>query len=205
MQTEVGQTNRLETFAQRVSPIRVDQNTLIKTEPRFGGVELEWMQTEFDYPSTIFVGFTDSEQAKNTSANDWQKNPKYIVTDMAVGVEARTGIRNPIHSLRAVLTMLATIEQVAQTVRPFTHIVRANELSEPYFAFLTKMGMYHLSDARGMISDTPQMFRDVEILYACDYPTNKLGMLKKYVISDFVDALKDFIQLHSSLIQKGAD
>ena len=194
MKTEVRRPRTLEAYAQRVSPIQVDQIPVIHTEYSVGGVELEWMQTAFDYPSYIFVGFTDSEQAKEKSPNTWQKNPQDIITDIAVEVEARTGIRNPIDSLRAVLTLLATIEEVALLVGPFTHIVRANARSQPYFKFLTELGIYHLSDSLGKFSEISQMLREDEMLFASSFPTHQLGVLKKYVIPEFIDALKDFFQ-----------
>lgn len=194
MKTEVRRPRTIEAYAQRVSPIQSDRISAIHVDPSIGGVELEWMQTESDYPSFIFVGFTDSEQAKEKSPDKWKKNPQYIITDIDVGVEARTGIRNPINSLRAVLTLLATIEETTLLVGPFTHIVRANARSQPYFKFLTELGVYHLPDAGGEISVNPKMLREDEMLFASSYPTHQFGMLKKFVIPEFVDALKDFIE-----------
>ncbi|HNS65736.1 MAG TPA: hypothetical protein PKJ26_04545 [Candidatus Woesebacteria bacterium] len=194
MKTEVRRPRTLEAYAQRVSPIQSDRISAIHVDPSIGGVELEWMQTESDYPSFIFVGFTDSEQAKEKSPDKWKKNPQYIIEDIAVGAEARTGIRNPLNSLRAVLTLLATIEEVALSVRPFIHIVRANARSQPYLKVLTELGIYHLSDSLGNLSEIPQMLREDEMLFASSYPTHQFGMLKKFVIPEFVDALKDFIE-----------
>jgi hypothetical protein len=194
MKTEVRRPRTIEAYAQRVSPIQLDRISLIRDEPSIGGVELEWIQTESDYPSFIFIGFTDSEQASETNPDKWVYLPRFVIADIAVGPEARTGVRNPINSLRAILTLLATIEAVSVAVGPFTHIARANARSQPYFKFLTELGMYRFSDSKGIWSDVPQMLRDDEMLFACDYPTNKLGVLKKYVIPEFVDALKDFVE-----------
>lgn len=123
--------------------------------------------------------------------DEWSKRPRIILTAMDIGQNIESKQRNPFDSIRAILTMMAVINQLSEKVGRLTHIVRANHYSQPLFDLLCDLGIYHISDEVGRRVNQSKKWNDKYSLYSCRYPVATLPDISSYVVSDFATILED--------------
>lgn len=204
-------TEKLQRYASRVKPIdEKHPATSVNTGSYNGSVSLKWQQRPNDYESYIVISFTDSRVAREKPKEYWFKRPRIILSALEIGEDVDTKLRNPFDSIRAVLTILAVINHLSQKFGRFTHIVRANEYSQPLFDLLCDLGIYHISDEVGKRVDEPKKWYDKYTLYSCNYPVNCLPDLSAYVPKEFVAVLEkqfteDAMRLQDPLFRRIMD
>ena len=98
-------------------------------------MNLSWIQREGDARSEMEIYFTDGDQADINQTALWKRKPEIILSTIEVGTNKATGDRNPFDGIRIILTLIATIQEFSKRHGQFTHIVRANSLSQPFFDF----------------------------------------------------------------------
>ncbi|MBP9781263.1 hypothetical protein KBC89_01260 [Candidatus Woesebacteria bacterium] len=184
-------------YVNRISAI--DQtNPTIDIETHHGAnASLSWQQRPTDYTSKIILFYSDSAELKHQGNEDWKIRPRNILSLVLVGEDMITKKRNPLDSVRVLLTVLAVITELSHTYGRFTHIVRANEQSAPLYDLLVKLGIYYLSDEAGKSVDKPKKWNSDFILYACKYPVDGMPDLSMFAPKKYVDVLSRIYGEHA--------
>jgi len=162
---------------------------------------LYWEQKSTDHRSEISLSFTDSDDARAKRIEDWNNRPRTVLSKFEVGTDKYSNRRNPIDSVRIVLTILSVITELSNRFGRLTHIVRANAQSKPLFDFLTSLGIYYHSDEAGNRVDSLKKWAGDSILYCCNYPIPDLPDLSAYAPMKFLDVLSQEYLDHAMKLQ----
>ena len=181
---------KLLRYVHRIAPIDTNNPSLsVYSADESAGVFLNWQQRPNDLRSEIVIMFTDSKTADVQVISNWKIRPRIILSSLEVGKDKVTYKRNPLDSVRALLTILAVITELSNKYGSFTHVVRANEHSRPLFDLLVNLGIYYLSDEVGKRVVMPKKWDDDYTLYACKYPVVGMPDLSAYAPNEFVAVL----------------
>lgn len=192
MQIHRESQEKLLRYLHRIAPIDTDNPSVsIYSADERAEAYLSWQQRPNDYRSEIAIFFSDSKTADVQSISEWKKRPRIILSGLEVGQNEVTDKRNPLDSVRALLTILAVITELSNKYGSFTHVVRANEHSQPLFDLLVNLGIYYLSDEVGKRVYLPKKWSDDYTLYACKYPVDGMPDLSAYAPNEFVAVLSN--------------